>query len=244
LITTSTNQPPFWIPPGEPHTPFPDASKALTYPNGLLAIGGDLSVQRIISAYKNGIFPWYSDGQPILWWSPDPRLVLFPEKLIIGRSLRKKLKQKPYIITFDQAFDQVILNCCTQTRPNQSGTWITTAMRQAYIQLHAIGIAHSVEAWQNDQLVGGLYGLALGKIFFGESMFSQCSDASKIAFVHLVKQLQTWNYEIIDCQVKTAHLNRFGAEEIPRAQLINIISQWKNATTSYKKWHINSNVIK
>jgi len=213
---------PAWISPYDNHSPFPDAELALKEPDGLLAVGGNLSPERLLTAYQQGVFPWYSADQPILWWSPNPRLVMFPEKLKVTRSLRKTLRKYPFTITFDHAFEQVIA-ACSQSRPNQEGTWLTPEMMNAYCQLHRLGFAHSVEAWKNQQLVGGLYGVVLGKIFFGESMFSQVTDASKTAFVYLVTQLRAWQFQLIDCQVKTEHLMRFGAEQIPRSELISYI---------------------
>lgn len=192
---------------------FPHPS--LAEPNGLLAVGGDLSPERLILAYQNGIFPWYSSGSPILWWCPSPRPVLFPEDLRVGRSLRKTIRREPYRITMDQAFEDVVQACATIPRPNQDGTWITAEMQAAYQELHELGIAHSVEAWEDDSLVGGLYGVSLGGAFFGESMFARRGDASKLAFVRLVLQLASWRFRLIDCQVETEHLHRFGARDLP-----------------------------
>lgn len=196
---------------------FPALEKALQEPNGLLAAGGDLSPERLIQAYRHGCFPWYQDGQPLLWWSPDPRTVLFPAELHVSRSLAKFLRQGHFQITFDQAFDEVI-NACAGPRSYADGTWITSPMQTAYRQLHQRGIAHSVEVWEAGELVGGLYGLAMGRLFFGESMFSHASNASKAGFVHLVKQLQAWDFALIDCQMPTQHLHNFGARQIPRAE--------------------------
>ncbi len=190
---------------------FPDP--ALAESEGLLAVGGDLSPERLVLAYQNGIFPWYSQGRPILWWCPSPRLVLLPGELRIGRTLRKRMRKAPYRITLDTAFEAVVDACAGTSRPGQPGTWITDDMRAAYAQLHRLGIAHSVEAWQGDTLVGGLYGLALGTAFFGESMFARAADASKIAFATLVQQLEAWSFRLVDCQVVTEHLVRFGARE-------------------------------
>lgn len=215
---------PYWLDPHDPAAPFPPVDWALEEPDGLLAVGGDLSPQRLLNAYAHGIFPWYSDGQPILWWSPDPRLVLQPAQLHIPRSLRKTLKKQPFAITLDTDFAAVIEKC-SEPRADQAGTWITDEMQAAYINLHKLGYAHSVEAWQEDQLVGGLYGVALGKAFFGESMFTRQPDASKIAFVQLTRQLHIWGYQLIDCQVYTEHLARFGAKEIPRASFIQQLQQ-------------------
>ena len=188
---------PYWLNPYDP-TDFPDVSLALREPDGLLAVGGDLRIERLLAAYQRGIFPWYSGDQPILWWSPDPRSVLFPDKLHISRSLRKTLRKQLFTITFDTAFEEVI-HACSEPRADGLGTWITDEMQQAYLRLHQSGYAHSVECWLNGKLVGGLYGVAMGKVFFGESMFSRVTDASKIAFVFLVRQLQRWQFEMIDC---------------------------------------------
>lgn len=193
---------------------FPDPE--LADPSGLLGVGGDLRPERLLLAYRNAIFPWYSQGQPILWWSPDPRTVLRTTELRVQRSLAKRIRQGPYTITLDRAFDEVVQRCARVPRPGQDGTWITREMSEAYGRLHALGYAHSVEAWQDDRLVGGLYGVAVGTLFCGESMFAEAPDASKIAFVHLVRQLERWGYPLIDCQVHTDHLARFGAVEIPR----------------------------
>lgn len=188
---------------------------------GLLAVGGDLGSERLLEAYRCGIFPWYSPGQPVLWWSPDPRMVLFPQQLKISRSLRKTLKSGRFRVTLDMAFRSVIERCA-EPRRNQpgGGTWITSEMQDAYCRLYAEGHAHSVETWLDQDLVGGLYGVSLGGAFFGESMFSRTTDASKVALAHLVRQLETWNYSLIDCQVASAHLFSLGAEEIPRARFL------------------------
>lgn len=191
---------------------FPEPTEATS--EGLLAVGGDLSAQRIVLAYSQGIFPWYSEGRPILWWCPSPRLVLLPERLHVPRSLRKAQRRAPYRLSLDEAFPEVIEACAGVPRPGQDGTWITRAMREAYIDLHRRGIAHSAEAWEGDELVGGVYGLALGGVFFGESMFARRPDASKLAFVALVEQLRSWGFTMVDCQVVTEHLLRFGAHEI------------------------------
>jgi leucyl/phenylalanyl-tRNA---protein transferase len=196
-------------------------SEELSFPHptlaaegGLLAVGGDLSPERLILAYRNGIFPWYSEGRPLLWWCPAPRLVLFPNELRIWRSLGKVLRRKPYRVTLDTSFRAVIRACAEVPRPEQDGTWITHELEDAFVRLHELGFAHSVEAWEGDRLVGGLYGLAIGRTFFGESMFAKRPDASKVAFVHLVRQLQAWDFDLVDCQVVTEHLLRFGAREI------------------------------
>jgi leucyl/phenylalanyl-tRNA---protein transferase len=201
---------------------FPDPS--LSEPSGLLGVGGDLSVPRLLLAYRQGIFPWYSDGQPILWWSPDPRMVLRTDSLKVPRSLGKRIRQQRYRVTMDQAFSQVIRNCKSADRPGQAGTWLTQAMLDGYDALHAAGHAHSVEAWDADgSLVGGLYGVAIGQLYCGESMFAHAPDASKVAFVHLVRQLHQWGFPIVDCQVYTDHLDRFGATEVPRQEYLRTI---------------------
>lgn len=210
---------PYWIDRQTPAHIFPDVEQAMEEPDGLLAVGGDLSPARLLAAYSQGIFPWYSDGQPILWWSPNPRAVLYPAQLKISRSLRKRLRKQEYTITLDEDFAGVIEQCASP-RDKQSGTWITLEMQQAYRRLHAQGYAHSVEAWHQGELVGGLYGIALGKVFFGESMFSRRTDASKVAFVHLVRQLMCWGYPLIDCQVSSEHLCSLGAINIPRQDFI------------------------
>ena len=194
---------------------FPPLNKALREPNGLLAAGGDLSPERLIQAYRHGCFPWFQDGQPILWWSPDPRTVLFPDELHISRSLHKVIRQGHFRVSFDQAFEAVICSCAAP-RSYAQDTWITTPMQQAYIELHRRGIAHSVEVWQGEELVGGLYGLAMGRLFFGESMFSRADNASKVGFVTLVQQLKAWGFVLIDCQMPTQHLHSFGARAISR----------------------------
>jgi leucyl/phenylalanyl-tRNA--protein transferase len=195
---------------------FPPLETALREPNGLLAAGGDLQPERLLAAYRHGCFPWYQEGQPLLWWSPDPRTVLFPDELHVSRSLRKRMRHGDYQVTFDKAFAEVIQGCAGP-RSYADGTWITTPMQDAYIRLHEMGVAHSVEVWQQGQLVGGLYGLAMGELFFGESMFSRATDASKVGFVTLVERLREWGFALIDCQMPTRHLESFGARSIPRA---------------------------
>ncbi len=195
---------------------FPPLETALREPNGLLAAGGDLRPERLLAAYRHGCFPWYQEGQPLLWWSPDPRTVLFPDELHVSRSLRKRMRHGDYRVTFDKAFAEVIQGCAGP-RSYADGTWITTPMQDAYVRLHEMGVAHSVEVWQQGQLVGGLYGLAMGELFFGESMFSRATDASKVGFVTLVERLREWGFALIDCQMPTRHLESFGARSIPRA---------------------------
>lgn len=203
---------------------FPPLEQALKEPNGLLAVGGDLSPQRLLAAYRNGIFPWFNEGEPILWWSPDPRMTLFPNELKVSHSLSKELKKKNYQIRIDHSFSEV-MQACAAPRKGQAGTWIHPEMIAAYRTLHEMKFAHSVETWVDNELVGGLYGIALGKVFFGESMFSRGTNASKIAFVHLVRQLTEWGFGLIDCQVKTNHLASLGAREIPRTVFAHYLNE-------------------
>lgn len=207
---------------------FPPVDTALTAAdgaNGLLAAGGDLSPQRILAAYRRGIFPWFSVGDPILWWSPDPRMVLLPSAFKTSRSLARTLRNAPYEVRLDTAFDQVIAACSALPRAGQNGTWILPEMRAAYGRLHGLGYAHSVETWRDGRLVGGLYGIALGRVFFGESMFSTARDASKIALAHLCLYLKRRDFGIIDCQMETAHLASLGARPIPRRQFLDHLQQ-------------------
>jgi leucyl/phenylalanyl-tRNA--protein transferase len=199
---------------------FPPVSEALG--DGLLAIGGDLKPERLILAYKNGIFPWY-DGDLPLWWNPNPRFVLFPEELVVSKSMKTTINQQKFVFTINQAFEEVIDNCKKIERKNQDGTWINEDVKTAYIQLHKMGYAHSAETWLNNQLVGGLYGIKMGKIFFGESMFAKESNASKFALIHYVQQLQTEGIALIDCQVYTEHLESLGAKMIMREQFMQLI---------------------
>ena len=201
---------------------FPDVEYA--GPEGLLAVGGDLDTERLLAAYRQGIFPWYSDDQPILWWSPDPRAVLLPTKLKISRSLRKTIRKNIFRVTLDQDFAAVISTCASPRRGDAGiGTWITPEMMDAYIKLYQLGYAHSVEVWHDNKLVGGLYGISLGKAFFGESMFSRMTDASKVGFSYLVRQLDKWGYDFIDCQVESEHLASLGAQPIPRKRFIAML---------------------
>ncbi|MHB1676927.1 MAG: leucyl/phenylalanyl-tRNA--protein transferase [Sulfuriferula sp.] len=216
---------------------FPPVTRALQKPAGLLAAGGDLSVQRLILAYKRGIFPWFNPGQPILWWSPDPRMVLFPQELHVPHSLVRVMRKQHYEIRTDTAFREV-MEACAEPRAGQDGSWIAPAMIEAYTALHSLGVAHSIETWIDGKLAGGLYGVALGRIFYGESMFAWISDASKIAFVHLVRQLQQWQFELIDCQMNTAHLARFGAVEIPRSEFMRFIENGVNLSAPVWRFDI------
>jgi len=212
---------PFWLDPYD-RARFPDVSEALTEPNGLLAIGGDLSPERLLAGYRQGIFPWYSHGQPILWWSPNPRAIQRLTALKVSRSLRKTLKRQNYQVKFDTAFADVISECA-RPRGDGLGTWITDEMRNAYIRMHKLGHAHSVEVWDEDRLVGGLYGVSLGQLFFGESMFSRRNDTSKIAFVYLVRQLAKWGFAMVDCQVYSDHLGSLGTETVAREKFIEYL---------------------
>jgi leucyl/phenylalanyl-tRNA--protein transferase len=204
--------------------------------DGLLAVGGDLSVKRLLLAYSMGIFPWYSADSPILWWSPDPRLVLFPGELKISRSLRQTLKKGSFTVTMDTAFEQVIRACAEIRRTDKGETWITEDMIKAYIRLHKEGLAHSIESWADGELCGGLYGVSLGSVFFGESMFAKRSDASKAAFAVLVEELRERGCSVIDCQVATAHLRRFGAREIPRDEFLDLLNEGLQQPTRKGNW--------
>jgi len=205
-------------------------------PEGLLAVGGDLNPDRLLSAYRQGVFPWFSDGQPILWWSPNPRAILYPADLHISRSLRKSLRTQGFEVTADRAFDDVIQRCA-ESRNAREGTWITSGMQEAYCTLHRMGYAHSVETWQNGQLVGGLYGLAIGKAFFGESMFSQITDASKTALVALSVSLTASGYHFIDCQVVSEHLNSLGAKAVPRYRFSSELKQAVETPVNETPWN-------
>lgn len=201
---------------------FPDPADALDEPDGLLAAGGDLTPERILCAYRLGIFPWFNPGDPILWWSPNPRTVVYPEQLHISKSLQKCLRRGIYKVTFDQAFTQV-MRACAAPRDYTDGTWISEEIIAGYTELHHRGYAHSVEVWRANELVGGLYGMALGKVFFGESMFSRADNASKVGFAHLVRQLINWDFQLIDCQVASEHLFSLGAVEIPRSEFQQLL---------------------
>ena len=208
---------------------FPPLEQALEDPNGLLAAGGALTPQWLLHAYKLGIFPWYETGQPILWWSPDPRLVLYPHSLKVSRSLRKLIRNNSYAITMDRDFAGVI-RLCSEPREADTGTWITSEMEQAYCELHRLGHAHSVEIWAGDTLARGLYGVAVGKVFFGESMFSRSPNTSKLALVALVRQLEAWGFELIDCQVSSEHLMSLGAEEISRSLFSSLLQKYTSSS--------------
>ncbi|MGM0982398.1 MAG: leucyl/phenylalanyl-tRNA--protein transferase [Pseudomonadota bacterium] len=204
---------------------FPPVGSALRDPDGLLAAGGALTPEWLLAAYRRGIFPWFSDDQPILWWSPDPRMVLFPEEIRVRRSLAKRLRNAGFRVTVDTAFERVVTECAAP-RDGQPGTWITDEMREAYGHLHHLGAAHSLEVWQAGELVGGLYGVAMGPVFFGESMFSRQADASKIALVQLARAMAAGGGRLIDCQMHTGHLASLGARDIARTEFIGYLEQW------------------
>ena len=209
-------------------TPFPPINEALVEPNGLLAIGGDLSSDRLLTAYRSGIFPWFSEGEPVLWWSPNPRMVLFPQDFKVSKSLAKRLKKNDYEVRFNTSFRQVMETCANTYRPDQDGTWITSDIIDAYCELHRLGYAHSAETWIDNTLVGGLYGVLINKMFYGESMFHHITDASKIAFAHMVEYLKNKNVGMIDCQMNTQHLASLGAQEISRADFIDQLKKLIN----------------
>ena len=213
-----------WLRPAEP---FPPVETALAEPNGLLAAGDELSAERLLEAYQQGIFPWFNADQPVLWWSPDPRMVLLPAELRVARSLAKVLRNRVYEVRADSAF-RTVMQACAEPRNHQNGTWISPAMIEAYHALHRRGIAHSIETWIDGELAGGLYGVAIGRMYYGESMFTRVTDASKIALVHLVRQLERWGFGMIDCQMHTAHLGRMGGREIPRAAFVRKLGELVN----------------
>lgn len=229
-----------WITPDDTPDTFPDPRTALHEPDGLLAAGGDLSPARLLYAYRHGIFPWYSVGQPILWWCPDPRAVLFPDALHISRSLRKALRRRDYQVTLDRAFPEV-MQACAGMRRNQTepGTWITAAMQLAYNELHRLGYAHSVEVWMEGELVGGLYGIAMGGVFFGESMFSRHTDASKLGLVWLMKQLAAWGFKMLDCQVASTHLQTLGSINIPRNDFLTLLDRYATNSNHAGAWQLD-----
>lgn len=230
------------IPWLDPADPFPPVARALAEPDGLLAAGADLSPARLLDAYRHGIFPWFSPGQPILWWSPDPRMVLLPAEIRVTRSLTKLLRAHRYEIRTDTAFETV-MRACAEPRPGQNGTWIGEAMIAAYRTLNRRGIAHSVETWIDGRLAGGLYGLALGRVFFGESMFARKPNASKIALVHLARTLERRGFGLIDCQVHTEHLASMGAREIPRADFVRRLDELVNyASRPEEAWQIDDDL--
>jgi leucyl/phenylalanyl-tRNA--protein transferase len=224
-----------WLQPG---APFPSLAAALTEPNGLIAAGGDLSAARLTDAYRRGIFPWFNPGQPILWWSPDPRTVIVPHAIRVSRSLDKVLRNRAYEVRADTDFHAVI-TACAAPRAAQEGTWISADMIAAYGALHELGVAHSIETWIDGELAGGLYGVALGRMFYGESMFSRAPDASKIALVHLARQLARWDFGMIDCQMHTPHLATLGAHEIARADFIRGLQELVNYPDLSGRWELD-----
>jgi leucyl/phenylalanyl-tRNA--protein transferase len=223
-----------------PELAFPPPE--LAEPNGLLAVGGDLEPKRLLLAYSKGIFPWYDESLPILWHSPDPRMVLMAGDLHVSRSLRKVLRQRPYELRLDTCFEGVIRACALVERPGQAGTWITEEMISAYLRLHELGLSHSAEAWREGELLGGLYGVSIGSCFFGESMFALGSDASKVAFVALVRQLARWGVDLVDCQVHTEHLARFGASEWPRARFLEQLARRVEKETRRGRWSYDADL--
>jgi leucyl/phenylalanyl-tRNA---protein transferase len=229
-----------WLGSGDP---FPEVERALAEPNGLLAAGADLSLPRLLEAYRSGIFPWFANDQPILWWSPDPRTVLFPSEMKVSRSLARTMRNTRFEVRADTAFDEVIEGC-RQPRRGESGTWISAEMAAAYGALHRAGFAHSVEAWLEGDLVGGLYGVALGRAFFGESMFTRVSNASKVALVALARQLEQWGFGVIDCQMNTTHLASFGAREIPRAEFTRRLRELVHYAPIPVPWRLESTIAR
>jgi leucyl/phenylalanyl-tRNA--protein transferase len=222
--------------------PFPPVEVALRDPNGLLAAGGDLSARRLLDAYARGIFPWFGEDDPVLWWSPDPRTILRLHELHVSRSLRRTIRSGRYTVTLDTAFDQVMAGCAAP-RGDEAGTWITAEMAEAYQRLAALGYAHSVETWSDGRLVGGLYGVAVGCMFFGESMFSWSSDASKVALAGLVGQLRRWDFELIDCQMATSHLASLGAREIPRAEFLTDVTRLIHRPAVASPWVLEKDLL-
>ena len=241
-MTHNREASPRWLDPESPVIEFPDVELAIQDPDGLLAIGGALTTEWLLHAYRRGIFPWYGPGQPILWWAPDPRLVLYPEQLHVSRSLARVIRKGRYTVTLDAAFRDVI-TACAAPRPGQSGTWITPEMREAYIRFHHEGHAHSAECWYGGELVGGLYGVAIGGIFFGESMFACATDASKVAFVALVRQLARWGFGLIDCQVHTDHLASLGAAAIPRRAFTAILERQCHTPGTVRQWMLDEDIL-
>jgi leucyl/phenylalanyl-tRNA--protein transferase len=231
-----TAAPLYWIGSGSLSQTFPDPATALRDPDGLLAIGGDLGVERLLDAYRRGIFPWYSAGQPILWWAPDPRIVLLPDAIHVSRSLRRTLAKRTYDCTIDRSFARVIRHCAAPRR-DAGGTWLTEDMIDAYENLHRAGYAHSVETWHAGELTGGLYGIAIGRVFFGESMFARRADASKVALVHLAGKLHEWGYRLIDCQVDNPHLRSLGANPLPRAEFNALLAELGRESPRTDAWN-------
>ena len=228
-----------WLESGDP---FPPVEEALTDPNGLLAAGDDLSTPRLLQAYERGIFPWFGEGDPVLWWSPDPRMVLATDAMRVTRSLRKTIRSGRFRVTADTAFPSVIAGCA-EPRPDQDGTWITSEVFDAYCTLASLGVAHSIEAWEGDTLAGGLYGVAIGRVFFGESMFARRSDASKVALAHLVRQLRRWGFPLIDCQMSTSHLASLGARTISRAEFLAVVRRHVTMPAVPAPWRLDDDLL-
>ena len=221
--------------------PFPPVHDALRDPNGLLAAGADLSLARLLDAYARGIFPWYGEGDPLLWWSPDPRMVLWLGEFHVSRSLRRVLSSRRFRVTLDTAFGAV-MDGCAEPRDEDAGTWITSEMTAAYVRLAEAGHGHSVEVWEGDELVGGLYGVALGRMFYGESMFSRRADASKVALATLVAQLQRWGFELVDCQMSTSHLASLGAREVPRTEFVRHVARLTAQPAVPSPWKLDGDL--
>jgi leucyl/phenylalanyl-tRNA---protein transferase len=224
-----------WLSSADAADRFPPASQALTEPNGLLAAGGDLSPTRLLAAYRRGIFPWYEEGQPILWWSPDPRAVLRPEDVKVSRSLRRSLNKGGFELRIDHAFEAVVA-ACAEPRRYTDATWITRDMAAAYARLHRLGWAHSFESWRDGELVGGLYGVAIGRVFFGESMFTRATDASKVALVRLAEHLRARSFRLIDCQVASAHVASLGATSVSRADFLGLLDEYCEPPGELERW--------
>ncbi|HQZ32399.1 MAG TPA: leucyl/phenylalanyl-tRNA--protein transferase [Arenimonas sp.] len=222
--------------PADPAAAFPPAGRALREPNGLLAMGGDLSPERLLNAYRHGIFPWYSAGEPILWWCPDPRMVFHTDAFALPSRFRRRLRSSTWQVRTDSAFEQVIAACATSPRPGQDGTWITDEMRAAYVQLHRRGHAHSVEVFDGERLVGGIYGVAVGRMFFGESMFSAASGGSKVALAGLARILSGWGWPLIDAQVENPHLVSLGARRLPRPEFLAEVARWSAKPDTPDSW--------
>ncbi|MBK5943716.1 MAG: leucyl/phenylalanyl-tRNA--protein transferase [Halorhodospira halophila] len=230
-----------WLNEHTPDEPFPSADQALADPNGLLAVGGDLSAERLMAAYRNGIFPWYGEGQPILWWSPDPRGIFLPGDFHVSRSLRRRLNQTRMTVTLDTEFEAVMAGCAAP-RPDQDGTWITREMIAAYTELHHLGCAHSAEVWLEGELVGGVYGVALNGAFFGESMFSRMEDASKVGLTWLTAQLWRWGFQLFDCQMSNPHLARLGVRQIPRSEYLARLDRALQASHRDSPWRLDNDL--
>jgi leucyl/phenylalanyl-tRNA--protein transferase len=225
-----------------PTDPFPPVTRALDEPNGLIAAGGGLSVERLIDGYSRGIFPWFSDGDPVLWWSPNPRMVLATDGLHVSRSLRRRLQKRDYGVTLDRAFERV-LDGCAAPRRDDNGTWLVASMVRAYTRLFRAGYAHSIEVWMGDELIGGLYGVAVGRMFYGESMFSRRTDGSKIALACLCAQLSRWRFPIVDCQMRTAHLASLGARDMPRREFVALVARLVTQPGKAGPWMLDADLL-